>query len=107
MIQYNRDYFRRRIIMADKLEVIFQTLKGDLVTLNRTMGILVKKIPEEDTKIMPKDYTADEALKEAITYGGYFAQHLKQACTILKEGVKPSSISLQVGGVVITWDISQ
>lgn len=32
--------------MADKLEVIFQTLKGDLVTLNRTMGILVKKIPE-------------------------------------------------------------
>ena len=93
--------------MADEIETIFQTLRGDLVTLNRVMGTLVKKLPEEDSKIMPKDYTSDEALKEAITYGGHFAQHLKQACVYLKEGVKPTSISLQVGGVVITWDISQ
>lgn len=93
--------------MADKIETIFQTLRGDLVTLNRVMGTLAKKLPEEDAKIMPKDYTADEALKEAITYGGYFAQHLKQACGVLKEGVKPTLISLQVSGVVITWDISQ
>ena len=43
--------------MADKIEVIFQTLRGDLVTLNRVMGTLVKKLPEEDAKIMPKDYS--------------------------------------------------
>jgi hypothetical protein len=78
-------------MMADKIETIFQALRGDLVTLNRAMGTLVKKLPEEDAKIMPKDYTADEALKDEA----------------LKEGVKPTSISLQVNGVVITWDISQ
>ena len=93
--------------MADKIEITFQTLRGDLVTLNRAMNTLVKRVREEDAKIMRKDYTADEALKEAITYGGYFAQHLKQACEGLKEAAKPTSISLQVSGVVISWDISQ
>ena len=53
--------------MANKLEVIFQTLRGDLVTLSRAMGTLVKKLPEEDAKIMPKDYTADEARQAVIT----------------------------------------
>ena len=92
--------------MAEKVEVTFQTLRGDLVTLNRVTRILAKKLPEEDAKIMPKDYTADEALKEAINYGGYFAQHLKQACRDLGDEEKPTSFSLQIGSVVISWDIS-
>jgi len=93
--------------MADNTEVIFQDLRGDLITLNRAMRTLTKRLSEEDAKTMAKDYTADEAIKEAITYGGYFAHHLKQACRDLKEEPKPTSISLQVSGVAIAWDISQ
>jgi len=92
--------------VAENVEGTFQTLRGDLVTINRVTRILAERLPEEEAKIMPKDYTADEALKEAINYGGYLAQHLKQACGDLKDGAKPTSISLQVGGVVVTWDIS-
>jgi hypothetical protein len=107
VVEYKGSYFIRRITVADNVEVTFQTLKGDLVTLNRAMLALAQKLPKEDAKITAKDYTSDEALKEALNYGGYFAQHLKQACADLKDGVKPTSISLQVGGVVVTWDISQ
>jgi len=92
--------------VAENVEVIFQTLRGDLVTLNRLVRIFAEKLPEEDARVMAKDYTADEAVKEAINYGGYLAQHLKEACGALKGGEKPTSISLQVGGVVVTWDIS-
>jgi hypothetical protein len=92
--------------LAENVEVTFQTLRGDLVTLNRVTRILAERLPEEDAKIMAKGYTADEAVKEAINYGGYFAQHLKEACGGLKDVAKPTSISLQIGGVIVTWDIS-
>jgi len=93
--------------MADNTEVIFQDLRGDLNTLNRAIYTLTKRLHEQDAKTMPEDYTPDEAIKVAITYGGYFARHLKRACRDLKEGPKPTSVSLQVSGVAITWDISQ
>ena len=92
--------------MADLIKGNLETLRKDLVTLNRAMRTLAKKLPEEDAKTMPRDYTSDEALGEAIAYGGYFARHLKEASRGLREEERPTSISVQVSGVAITWDIS-
>ena len=93
--------------MSNTVEVVFQTLRSDLVALRRATKILGEKLPEEDAKITQEDYSADEAVKKAIIYGGHFAQHIKEASDKSKDGMKPTSVSMQIGGAVVTWDLGQ
>jgi len=86
--------------VANNIEVIFRQLSDELATVkmrSQNWETMRTSDPESTTK----------ALREFLTYGGFVAQHLKEAYRYLKEvEIKPTSVSAQIGGMVITWDLA-
>ena len=86
--------------MANNIEAIFRQLSNELST--------VKMRSQNWDKAHTKDTEAAvRALREFLTYGGFVAQHLKEAYGHLKEvQMKPTSVSAQISGLVLTWDLT-
>ena len=43
---------------------------------------------------------------EALKYGGFVAQHVREAYGLLKEAQhKPTSLSVTLAGVTLTWSL--
>ena len=84
------------------IEVHFQQLRNDLITLNRS------RLTLDDSLAKGLTDTASEALKETLTYGGIAAKHLKEASAMIRAGgLKPTSVTLQIGGMVVSWDLTK
>lgn len=76
--------------------VIFRQLMNEISTLDKQRQIF-EKSTEEERRL--------QAFVEALKYGGFVAQHSREAYDLLKETHKPSSLSVTLACVTFTWSL--
>lgn len=78
-------------------EVIFRQLIDEISTLDKQRQI-VEKSTDQERRL--------QAFVEALKYGGFVAQHSREAYGSLKEAQhKPASLSVTLAGVTFTWSL--
>lgn len=77
------------------VEVNFRQLMDEINTLDKQRQI-VEKSTDQERRL--------QAFVEALKYGGFVAQHAREAYGLLKEVQhKPTSLSVTLAGVTLTW----
>ena len=79
------------------MEVIVRQLMDEISAFDKNRQIFEKSTNEAQRA---------EAFREALKYGGFIAQHAKEAYGLLKEVQhKPTSVSITLGGTTLTWSL--
>lgn len=79
------------------VEVNFRQLMDEINTLDKQRQI-VEKSTDQERRL--------QAFVEVLKYGGFVAQHTREAYGLLKEVQnKPTSLSVTLAGVTLTWSL--
>lgn len=79
------------------VEVIFRQLMDEISTFDKQQQIVENSI-DQDQRF--------QAFVEALKYGGFAAQHAKEAYGLLREVQhKPTSLSVTLAGFTLSWSL--